>query len=212
MEKNNWQKQRLGKFTASEIYKLLVNGKNGNTFGQTALTYIKEKAAEILTGEAEQISNKAMEWGTLHEPSAISAYKKRYGDLGDIEYYGVENPKFIEHTEFSGGSPDAVSTTHLIEVKCPYRSVNHLENLTLTSETFKAEHLEYYAQIQFNMLLTGKELAHFVSFDPRMACGEQQLAIIEIPADKIFQNIITQRIALAEIELNNLLTKIIQHE
>ena len=202
-----WQSLRLGKFTASEVYKLLVRGKSKDVvFGEVAMTYIKDKACEILTGETEQLSSKAMEWGTYQESYAIAAYTKQYGE---VEYYGNNSPVFIEYSEYSGGSPDAISETHLIEAKCPYRSVNHLENLLLTPETFPKKRHEYYAQMQFNMLLTKKELAHFVSYDPRMACEEQQLAVIEIPADKEFQNLLTERIGLAEKELTELLTEIV---
>jgi hypothetical protein len=211
MQKNDWLTQRVGKFTASEIHNLLVSARGkSDEFGKTAMSYIKEKAAETLTGECEQVSSKAMEWGIFQEPNAIAAYIKRTGQ--DVNYYGTENPLFIEWGNCAGGSPDGTTETHLLEVKCPYRSVNHLENLLLDAETFKSERAEYYAQIQFNMLITNKSQAHFISYDPRMACEQQQLFILEINEDKIYQNILTQRIARAEIELNKIITKIINNE
>ncbi|MDR1346823.1 MAG: YqaJ viral recombinase family protein [Prevotellaceae bacterium] len=210
MEKIKWMQQRLGKFTASQIHSLLVGARGrADDFGKAAMSYIREKAAEILTGTGEDVTNRAMEWGTFHEPAAVAAYMERYGKA---KYYGSENPVFIEHGEYSGGSPDAVSDTHLIEVKCPYRSVNHVENMLLTADTFRAEHPDYYAQIQFNMLLTGKSKAHFVSFDPRMACREQQLCVIEIPADAEFIAAIIERIEKAETELKKIISKIINNE
>jgi hypothetical protein len=204
----NWQEQRIGRFTASEIHKLLKAGKaKDSIFGDTAMTYIHEVAAEILSGVAEEVTTKAMEWGAFHEPAAMEAYRKQTG--ANVTYYGTENPVFIEYGEFAGGSPDGVTDTHLIEIKCPYRSVNHVENLTLTAETFPAKRPEYHAQVQFNMYLTKKDRAHFISFDPRMAGEDQQLFILEIPYNAEFVETIKSRIDLATKELKSILKKII---
>jgi hypothetical protein len=204
----NWKEQRTGRFTASEIHKLLTAGRaKDDIFGKTAMSYIHKVAAEILTGESEEISSKEMEWGVFHEPAAIEAYRKSTG--ANVTYYGTESPLFIEHGEFAGGSPDGVTDTHLLEVKCPFHSANHVENLTLTAETFPGKRPEYYAQVQFNMLLTKKDRAHFISFDPRMASEEQQLFILEIPYNAEFVETILQRIELAEQELRQILKQII---
>jgi hypothetical protein len=50
MFNNTWEQQRIGKFTSSEIWKLMSSGKK-STFSQTGLTYIRSKAAELITGE-----------------------------------------------------------------------------------------------------------------------------------------------------------------
>jgi hypothetical protein len=203
-----WKEQRLGRFTSSEIHKLLKSGRaKDSVFGDAAMTYIHEVVAEILTGGAEEATSKAMEWGLLQEPSAIRAYRKRTGEK--VEYYGTENPVFIEHGEYAGGSPDGVTDTHLLEVKCPFRSVNHIENLTLDAGTFPDKRPEYYAQVQFNMFLTKRDNAHFISYDPRVACEDQQLCIIEMPLNAGFIENLLARIALAEQELKNILKKII---
>jgi hypothetical protein len=79
----------------------------------------------------------------------------------------------------------------------------------LTADTFPVKRPEYYAQVQFNMLLTNRERAHFISFDPRMASEEQQLFILEIPYNAEFVEIIKSRIDLAVEELKQILKKII---
>jgi hypothetical protein len=204
----NWKEQRIGRFTASEIHKLLKAGRAKDAvFGETAMSYIGEVAAEILSGVAEEATSKAMEWGLFHEPAAIEAYRKSTG--ADVTYYGTENPLFIEHGEFAGGSPDGTTDTCLLEIKCPFRTVHHVENLLLTAETFPSKRPEYYAQVQFNMLLTKKDRAHFISFDPRMASEEQQLFVLEISYNADFIETILQRIELAEKELKEILRKII---
>lgn len=204
----NWKEQRIGRFTASEIYKLLKSGKaKDSIFGETAMTYIHEVAAEILTGEAEERTTKAMEWGAFHEPAAMEAYRKQTG--ANVTYYGTENPLFIEYGEYTGGSPDGVTDTHLLEIKCPFKSANHVENLTLTADTFPGIRPEYYAQMQFNMFLSSMDKAHFISFDPRIASEEQQLFILEIPYNAEFVEKIKSRIDLAIEELKQILKKII---
>jgi hypothetical protein len=203
-----WKEQRIGRFTASEIHKLLKGGRAKDAlFSDTAMTYIHEVIAEILTGKTEEATSKAMEWGVFQEPSAIDAYRIKTGK--DVVYYGTENPVFIEYGDYSGGSPDGITDTHLIEIKCPYRSVNHVENLTLTPDTFPSKRPEYYAQIQFNMFLTDRKKAHFISFDPRMAGEEQQLFILEIPYNEEFTDTIKSRIDLAVEKLKGILKTII---
>ncbi len=49
-----WYAQRLGKFTASRFGDLMTNGrKKDEVLGATAVSYIYEKAAEILTGRTK---------------------------------------------------------------------------------------------------------------------------------------------------------------
>ena len=45
-----WIQERLGRFTASEIHKLIPSGKGGNKFSETGKTYILEKLVELETG------------------------------------------------------------------------------------------------------------------------------------------------------------------
>ena len=56
-----WYEIRRGKFTASNIHKLM--GVKG--LGKTGLTYIDEVVADMLSDESEdeRFENKAMRWG-----------------------------------------------------------------------------------------------------------------------------------------------------
>ena len=50
-ELSAWERARLGKFTASEMHKLMKKGRaKDQYFGEGALTYIKSKVAEIIIG------------------------------------------------------------------------------------------------------------------------------------------------------------------
>ena len=199
--------QRFGKFTASEIWKLLVGGRaKDDIFGETAKTYIKEKAVEILTQRRkESFSSRATDWGNEYEYKAVQEYNRF--NFVDVEYFGSANPKFFtcpEFEQYAGGSPDFIAGATVGEVKCPYDSVNHLDNLLLRSvDEFKKLHKEYYTQIQFNIHCTGSEVGHFVSYDFRFQ-NDKQLFILEIPKDKEHIELILDRLKIAIDNLNEL--------
>lgn len=141
-ESEEWRLLRCGKFTASEISKLLANGSRPmtatelelekvaakeekrtarktvtTTFGDTARTYIKEVLREMLTGIPKFTATSfAMQRGLDLEPEAAVLVKKKYPDL---EYYGTTNPKFIEFNDWAGGSPDGETEKNIVEIKCP---------------------------------------------------------------------------------------------
>ena len=201
----SWMTDRLGKFTASEIYKLLVKGKGGEYFGQAAQTYIKQKAAEILTLEQNnggRVNGYALEWGNAHEHEAIVRFQKETGL--DVDYYGGASPKFFELTPFSGGSPDAIISGDTVgEVKCPYNSAEHIEHLLLNDETdLKSYYPEAYWQMTFNMICTDLKKATFISYDPRYADEVLQIKIISFDINEEDAALIKERVAEAEKQLS----------
>jgi len=155
------RQKRRGKFTASEIYKLMsVKG-----FGETGNTYILEKVNEELGVYNEEISSKAIDHGKQYEPYALLHYGKAF----NIELYKEE---FItsNFTEYCGCSPDALIQNLKIglEVKFPYASVHHTKHMLIkNNEQLKKTCKEYYYQIQLCLLITGFENWEFVSYDPR---------------------------------------------
>lgn len=194
---DNWKEERLGIFTASRISDLLVTEKSGKGFGKKAIDYINSVLAEMLTGEqSPEVFSKSIEWGNEWEPIAISAYKKKFPEK-DVVYFGKENPKLFSLAPDypCGGSPDGlIYDDRVIEIKCPYNSSVHIENMMLAAETFKQERKEYYAQIQLNMICTDTNKAHFVSFDPRMIEDEHKVIVIEIEKDDDFSKNLINRI------------------
>lgn len=204
-----WKEERLGKFTSSEIYKLLQSGKKKDEyFGQGALTYIMETVAQVITGEAPEVSSKAIEWGYAHEYDAILEYENRMGVK--VEYYGSGAPKFVPYNEVSGGSPDGEVGTHLlIEAKCPYNSGNHTKFLMMEDqEELKAANFDYFCQVQMNLLCTKRELAHFLSYDPRVIDHKLRLAILEVKRDEEIIREISERILRATEIVKEMLSKL----
>lgn len=166
-------------------------------FGETAFTYIKEKLAEILTQQpVGDISGlDPIEHGNAYENAGLQAFANKY-DL-TLEIFGGQNPRFFsydKHPEEAGCSPDAfivnsncteVCKNSLVEMKAPFNPVHHLNHLLIkTPEQLLSEKKEYYLQIQFSLMVTGKQQGYFVSYDGRMMHEELQLHVLEIPRNE----------------------------
>lgn len=216
---NEWELQRLGCFTSSEIDNLLTEprtkaAKEAGELSETAKSYIFKKAAELITGTVRDFSNAAVEWGETYEPEAAEKLKELYPDM---VYYGGINPKFFPYTKFSGGSPDGVARNIVIEIKCPENPANHVEYCLLDSaEDLKKIHRNYYHQIQFNMLCVAKESsldfmdmkAVFASYCPIVTDGFKKLKTLEIYPDEAFANRIDEVLERSENMLADIIEKL----
>lgn len=191
-----WHFERMGRFTSSCYSKLMASSrKKDQIFGDTAFSYILEVACERLTNEPQGFAgSKATEWGNDHESMAIGYYSSKQDLIVD------ESP-FIPFGLNAGGSPDGlVGSDGIIEVKCPFNSVNHLKYFKEGSEIPK----DYAIQIQGNLLVTGRDWCDFISFDPRMP-ESHKIFIKRVTRDEEMINKIQERINLAEIEVQKII-------
>jgi len=196
----DWQSERLGKITASEIHKIMKSGRGKDEyFGQTALSYLDEKIAEIITGVPckDLTGMNAIEWGNAHENEAIMALEEKTGL--QVEYFGGANPKFFPFNSFSGGSPDGIADEYVVEVKCPYNSGVHAKNLIASlsgkgNEWLQKHREEYFFQVQFNIMCCKRDKALFISYDPRPTEEKHRLAIMEIFKDETICSLIAERL------------------
>lgn len=174
-----WFAARLGKVTASRVADLMAKTKTGPAASRT--NYMAELICERLTGQqAERFSSSAMQWGTLKEPEARTAYEAVTG--ADVVETGL-----VDHPSIPmfAASPDGlVGHDGLIEIKCP-NTATHIE--TLLTETVPAK---YMIQMQVQMACTGRAWCDFVSFDPRLP-ADLQIWIKRVPADDDMQADIT---------------------
>lgn len=182
-----WRIDRRGKFTSSEMHKLM--GVKG--LGKTGETYVYDKVAEYMGAEKEEEYVKSTEYGKEMEPYAKDGYVKAFKcEIEDIGFI------VSKHTGESGTSPDGLlkGIEKGIEIKCPYNSTNHIKYLTIkTSEDLKKIYPDCYWQIQHAMWCTGFNAWDFISFDYRVKkCP--QLYCIEIKPDKEAQELLTDRI------------------
>lgn len=158
-----WYSERLGRITASNADRLLTTAKRA--------TYQKELLAEILAGQQDIYVNDAMQWGIDTEAQARASYEFHTGRL-------VHEVGLCVHSDydFIACSPDGFSSDGLVEIKCPASTKNHITHIESGPGS------DYYAQMQFQMLVTDRPWVDFVSFDPRVPVSVQ-LHIVRIERD-----------------------------
>lgn len=146
-----WRNERVGKFTASEIHKLM--GIKG--LGETGKSYAFDKAVETLFGKVEDnFVSYDMERGIELEPMAFAKFK----ELKSLEFLEVEECGFFGK-EIHGASPDGlVSDDAVLEIKCP--KANTFFKLVADNEIDK----KYYYQMQHQMMCTGRSKAYFFNY------------------------------------------------
>lgn len=185
-----WDKIRIGRFTSSEMWRLLTSpktkeAKESGKLSETALTYINVKVAETLTGQQKASSYAyPLVFGKEQEPIAIEAFCEQTG-------FEWEEIGFVAFGEWAGGSPDGIiNETDILEIKCPWAIETQLDYLMLTDQwDLKRLKPEYYWQVMSNLLFTMKEKGHFVSFDDRYP-KEKKIVHIEVkPIPEDFQKI-----------------------
>lgn len=201
----NWYQNRLGKFTGSEIHKLM--GVRG--LGDTGMTYIYEKVAETLTGEPKIIpTTREMYWGNENEPFAKEYYQLAFNcKIKSIDFYTCD--KFKNDI---GCSPDGEeeNSKYGIEIKCPFNSSNHIKYMTINDwKDLKevAKKQGYYWQILLNIYCSGLKYWKFISFDPRFS-GKLRMYVVDIYPDKKEIEFMEKRIIEAINIKNDILKKI----
>lgn len=149
---DEWHEQRKGRFTASEIYKLM----GIKALGETGKGYAFDKAVEELFGETEEtFVSYDMERGISLEPLAFAKFK----ELKEPEFLQVETCGFFNFGEDAGASPDGiVGEDAILEIKCPKPST--FFKLVATNEIKD----QYLYQMQLQMMATKRNKAHFFNY------------------------------------------------
>lgn len=203
-----WLRLRLGRFTGSEVGKLMQKGKS-SAFSQTAISYINQVAAErsIDTDffETEE------EWQELFkELNGPQTYAMRRGSETEVfarQFYENKTGRKVSQIGFialgknAGDSPDGVIygkrkvPYRAVEFKCPTLKT-HYEHCKLKSaEDLKKFNPIYYAQCQWHCKATQAQSCDWVSFDYR---AKKKMHIINIKKDEEFIKELTARIKEAE--------------
>lgn len=185
-----WHTARLGVITASraeDIYKKLKNGKHAN--GRE--TYMLQLVAEILTGEAKSVSGASLNWGTENEHAA----RLEHGDSQELPFIYTDDMR-------CGYSPDGLTDTGLVEIKCPYTTEVHLK--TVFDGFIKPE---YHAQMQFGMWVSGRNYCDFVSYDPRII-RTTNICTIRVEKDNEIQDLLSEEVPKFISEMDEYLDKL----
>jgi len=195
-----WLAIRLGLISASRFKdvmtepKLKVDREAGN-LSKTALSYMSELIAEIVTGSGIDLDTKALRWGNENEARALSEYSFSRGV--NIDSTGI----IISDCGLYGASPDcltALSADGMQEVKCPFNSKNHINNLVYGMDK------DHMPQIQGNLWINGREWCDFISFDPRIS-GEGRLYVERIFRDEEYISRLERKLNKFAEELKKIL-------
>ena len=152
---NDWFEARKGRFTGSQIHKLL--GVKG--LGETGKTYAFENACDIVFGfnEDEGFTSFDMQRGIDLEPIAFN----KFAELKQLDFISVEKCTFFPYGDNAGASPDGiVGDKAILEIKCPkpYKFFNLVANGVAEIDK------NYFQQMQMEMLCTNSEKAYFFNY------------------------------------------------
>ncbi len=193
-----WAMERCGLPTASEYSSILAKGQ-----GLTRKKYLRRIVAEILTGKPIADSSygawqQNLERGHEQEAEARASYEAITGNL-------VQEVGFIRHpTIRTGCSPDG-----LIDEGggCEIKSVIPTVQIeTILSGKYPSEHT---AQIQGNMLNTGREYWDFCSFSPDMP-EHLRTYIFRVKRDEAYIKTLTAEVVVFLAEIDELVAKLNQ--
>ena len=157
-----WFEARRGRFTASEIHRIL--GKEGlkGTIGAIDSMGF-EKAVESCFGidEAESFLSADMQRGVDLEPVAFELFKERK----ELDFLDVEECGFYKIGENAGASPDGLIKTNgvitsVLEIKCP----KHLKFFKLVANGASEIDFKYIAQMNMQMLATNTGECSFFNY------------------------------------------------
>lgn len=170
-----WLAARLGRFTASDFHTFLGDSK-------TKTDMLWEKVAERVFQDSDEsnFTTFAMERGTILEPEARRTYTIATGDK--VKEVGIVYPdEDDEYADWIASSPDGlVGKDGMIEIKCPLAK-NFLQWTTPTENGRDVSYIkpEYKTQVQFNLMVTGRDWCDFCLYHPRAG-----IAIMRIMRDE----------------------------
>lgn len=159
---------RIGRFTSSEIGRLMTVAKNGKGWGSPALSYIEEKNMERRLGRCLNVESNArnLSWGKLLEEFCFQ-------QLGTE--YKLASMETLSHPTIDcwSGSPDLTKYDGggtVVDIKCPATLKSFCQLVDGgTVESFRENHKEgdtYYWQIVSNSILTNSKYGELIVFVP----------------------------------------------
>ena len=147
-----WFAQRKGMITGSRVGSIL-----GVSPFSSRADVMREMVREYHEAPREFMGNIATDWGTEHEDEAIAAFEAGSTHL-------VLSTGFHPHPNHAriGVSPDGFVLDSLIEVKCPFG----IRNKRVPDFKTVKDVPHYYAQMQLQMAVTGRDSTYFVQWTP----------------------------------------------
>lgn len=199
--RETWKEFRKGLITASQVNRIMANGKGENGISQGAETYVFELIGALKAEEEPDFYSRSMEWGNEQEPQAVMRYCQENNldvNSPDVIYTSIGGFVFFTWKDIAGGTPDIIlpKLKKNVEIKCPDSTTHLYYMLKLNQGNFKKELPKYYDQMQFNNFLTGNDSTDFVSFDPRIKQESRQFFQLNIERDDQRIKEITEKIEI----------------
>lgn len=146
---SQWLEQRKGRVTGS-----VAGAALGLCPWRSPDDVIRQMVREYHGAPSEFTGTVATEWGVQHERAALLAFMRETG-------LDVDECGFFPYEDWSGASPDGITSDDaVLEIKVPFSLRNGGEFKPL------AEQPHYYAQVQIEMLASGKRTAYFYQYIP----------------------------------------------
>lgn len=179
-----WHKERVARFTGSQISKLL----SPKGLGKTGEAYIFEVVYNSLFSDLEEnINTYDMQRGTELEPLAFEKLREILGK----RFISIENCGFFKYKDIGGASPDGLTSDDgIIEIKCPKAKTffNVVANNYIDPT--------YYDQMQKEMLSTGRSKGYYFNYFVDLN-GKEYWHLIEVERDEKRINLIKERLEQA---------------
>lgn len=183
---DEWHASRLGKFTSSEIYRLMGSA-------ESFIRYVREKVGEELTGKSakQEVDTDATRWGLFHEADALTKFGQKKG----LDFL-IAQQLITEDGSRFGSTPDGLVVLRIspddteyevepTEVKCPPTFANYIGLYQCNSAAdIKKEESKYYWQVLDQLDNCQSLAANFVVYHPDFRVGN--LKIIRIEANEPF--------------------------
>lgn len=186
---NEWFEARRGKFTASNISRLLGVLTHKKT-KESIDNFAFEKAVEEIYGikEEDLFLSKDLQRGTDLEPMAFNLVKKLKG----FEFLSVKESTFIPYKENAGASPDGyISDNTNLEIKCPRRN----KFFKIIANGLSEISPQYNAQMQMQMLCSETDKTCF--FNYYIENGIEYWHELTVERDEGLISLIKERIDIA---------------
>jgi exodeoxyribonuclease (lambda-induced) len=199
-----WYEVRKGRFTASEISRLL--GKDTLQRTKDAIdNYAFEKATELVYGidEEDSFTSFDMLRGINLEPLAFN----RFQEMMAYKFIEVKEASFFPYGSDAGASPDGVAGDDAcLEIKCPRPA----KFFKLVAKGYEAIDSEYLAQMQFQMLCTNSKRCHF--FNYIIYNGREMWHEVIVERDEEMITLIKERLEQAIKIRNDYMTYLIENQ
>lgn len=190
-----WHSSRHGSIGGTEAAALVGAAYRDSKNLSAAKRLWEEKIGEL---KGEGYESPAMKQGKALEPVA----RKQYETLMDWS----ATPLCVLHDQydFIRASLDGLRQDDglVLEIKCPFTTKNHYKFAEISSyreDPFYrhvrfAEEFNYYrTQVQWQLLITGSPVTHFVSYSEQVERPEDRLVLIELYPEPDLQQVLLER-------------------